>query len=267
MKKLTQDEIKTIQIEILKVVSEYCENENLRYFLAYGTLLGAVRHKGYIPWDDDIDILMPRNDYERFIKYFNKQNKIYRAYSCSNDPVYPWPYAKISYEKTLLVEKLDIRFDKLGVNIDIFPIDGLPESKNEQNKILNKIKMMRKILNLKYIAISSGRMLYKNAILLLGKIIFSFINYRKIVGSINRQATMYSYKDSKYVACLVWNYGCKEVMPKSIFSKQCELVFEGRKYKAPIGYHENLVKIYGNYMRLPKMEDRRTHHNFKAYWK
>ena len=229
MKELKKYEIRQIQINILSTVAKYCDKKGLKYYLAYGTLLGAVRHKGYIPWDDDIDILMPRPDYELFVINFNKYNKDYKVFAHSNDCNYPCPFAKASYEKTLLIENTDIKFNKLGVNIDIFPMDGLPESEVEQKKIVNSITRQRNLLNLKSISTSSERIFYKNAILIFGKIILLFLNYRKIIKRIICKATVFSYEHSKYVGCLVGNYRYKEVMPKNIFSNQCKLEFEGKE--------------------------------------
>lgn len=267
MKEIVVGDMKKIQINILDLVAKYCNKENLRYFLAYGSLLGAVRHKGYIPWDDDIDILMPRPDYEKFVKNFNIDIEEYKVYAHSNDPEYNLPFAKVSYNKTLLIEKTDIKFDKIGINIDIFPIDGLPDSEIEQKKIVKSITMQRNLLNVKSISISSERLLYKNIILYLGKFFFSLLNYRKIIEKINHKATMLSYDQSKYVGCLVWNYGYKEIMTKNIFSNQTELEFEGKNYCVPGGYNEFLVNIYGDYMKLPPESERATHHSFSAYWK
>ena len=108
MEKLGIEEIRSIQLKILNIVADYCDKMGLTYFLGYGTLLGAVRHKGYIPWDDDIDILMPRPDYEKFIKEFNSND--YDVKSHYKDPKYPYTFAKVSYEKSILRENTDLKY-------------------------------------------------------------------------------------------------------------------------------------------------------------
>lgn len=267
MNQLTKAELRNIQIDILIRVAKYCDEQKLRYYLAYGTLLGAVRHKGYIPWDDDIDILMPRPDYDIFINEFNNDNSEYKVYTFMNEPNYPWPYAKVSYEKTIYIEKLAVYFDKIGVNIDVFPMDGLPSTHPKRKKIVDLLMIRRKLLNIKHISLSSQRPLYKNAILMFGKILVSGLNYKTLIKLIDQKAKSFEYDEGEYVGCLVWNYGHKEIMSRRVFSNKCKLEFEGKEFYAPKMYDEFLINIYGDYMKLPSKEKRITHHDFNAYWK
>ncbi|MFR5682857.1 MAG: phosphorylcholine transferase LicD [Clostridia bacterium] len=124
---MSLEEIKSIQLDILSQVANYCDRNGLRYFLAYGTLLGAVRHKGYIPWDDDIDIMMPRPDYMQFINSFNNEKCALRVGSHYLDKNYPYVIAKVYDTSTLCKENIDVEYS-IGINIDVFPIDGLPET-------------------------------------------------------------------------------------------------------------------------------------------
>ena len=266
MKQLTKEEIKNIQLKILNIVANYCDKENLTYFLGYGTLLGAVRHQGYIPWDDDIDILMPRPDYEKFIRDFCIMED-YKVYSYSIDSEYPYTFAKVSYEKSLLIEKTDLGFKKLGVNIDIFPLDGLPSSEKIRKKIFRTIKIRENILDIKKISINKNRSKYKNMILRIGKSILYPISYKKIIENINIDASKYNYYDCDFIGNIVSSYGYDEIMPKEIFEDKIKLKFEGDEFYAPIGYDKYLVNIYDNYMEMPPLENRVTHHNFKAYMK
>lgn len=265
MKELNIKEIKEIQIVILDEVVKFCEQENLRYFLGYGTLLGAIRHRGYIPWDDDIDLIMPRPDYEKLISSFNSFHSKYKIYSPSIDYDYYLPFAKVSYENTVFQEMTDVAFNKIGVNIDIFPIDGLSFDESNRIKSVKKQKRWRSILNLKFISISKNRCLLKNIILLIGKVVFRNIDYRKIVKKMNEFASIYSFDNSQLVGCLVWNYGEREIMDRTIFSDYTNVEFEGKEYLAPVDYHKYLENLYGDYMTLPPIDKRNTHHEYKAF--
>lgn len=265
MIKLNIEEIKDIQLNILKIVTEYCEDKDLIYFLGYGTLLGAARHKGYIPWDDDIDIIMPRHDYESFIKEFKMDD--YDVKSHYKDSSYPYKFAKVSYERSILKENTDLKYN-IGINIDIFPLDTFPESTEKIKKLYKEIKFYDSILKIKSIAINPNRKFYKNLVLKLGKIATVFVSHKKIIKMINKNAML--YKDIKNISnmgCIVDSYGIKDIMDKTIFDNRTKLEFEGHSFYAPEKHHEYLTNIYGDYMKLPPEEDRKTHHDFKAFLK
>ena len=124
MKDISLEELRKIQISILDEFSIFCEENKLNYLLTGGTLIGAVRHKGFIPWDDDIDVAMPRADYERFLSSFNVEG--YRIITPYNNEKYVYPFAKLVNSKTRIIEHTDTDSD-LGIYIDIFPIDYIPQ--------------------------------------------------------------------------------------------------------------------------------------------
>lgn len=265
MKELNTQEVKGIQIDILKIVTGYCDQEGLVYFLGYGTLLGAVRHKGYIPWDDDIDIIMPRKDYEKFIKEFKLND--YDIKSHYKDLNYPYTFAKVSYEKSILIENTDLKY-KIGINIDIFPLDKFPESTKQIQSLYREIKFYESLLKIKYIVINPNRRLYKNIILKLGKIVLNILSYEKIINKINEKAMLYKdIENISNIGCIVDSYGIKDIMDKSIFDNKTKIEFEGYSFYAPKKHHEYLTNIYGEYMKLPPEEDRKTHHDFEAFLK
>ena len=127
MKRVTPEELKTIQLDLLQKTADFCEQNGLRYFLCGGTLLGAIRHKGYIPWDDDIDIAMPRPDYDRFCMTFNQPNSVYRVKSLFTHPNYICAFAKV-YDNRTLLKELHYKGIHFGVYIDILPVDGVKDS-------------------------------------------------------------------------------------------------------------------------------------------
>lgn len=263
MRKLEKEEVKKIQLRILKNLVSHCEEYNYRYYLAYGTLLGAIRHNGFIPWDDDIDLLIPRPDYEKLLETYNADGRII---SHNSDGDYLYPFGKVVANNTIIEEDLGIKYENLGVYIDVFPIDGLPHNKSEQVSVIKKIKFYRNLLDAKLIKICKNRSIAKNILLILTKAFALPINYRKLIKNIDKEAQRYNYDMSEEVGCIVWGYGSKEIMDRKIFDGYSNLNFEGYNLKGPIGYHTFLTQIYGDYMELPPKEKRTTHHNYVAYF-
>jgi len=255
-------ELKKIQLDILSEVHKFCEKHKISYFLTYGTLIGAIRHKGYIPWDDDIDICMPRPDYERFIKIFNDENSKYKFLSNELDPDYPYPYGKVIDTSTVLIEYSSIKYP-IGINIDVLPIDGVDES----GEILKKQFFLRNLLDVKTIKLSKKRSLLKNTVLLVGKICLFLLPYKFLVRTMVKNAKKYSYQESEYVCCVAGGFKEEKPMLKEYFRDKVLVQFEGNSYYAPIGYDKYLRSIYGDYMVLPPEEERMPHHVFKAYLK
>ena len=127
VKELTIEELKAVELNILKDVAKFCEKHDIKYFLCGGTLLGAIRHKGFIPWDDDIDIAMPREDYERFFKLYNSSNTRYHADSLENNPNWHMSFGRVGDTATVLYEHtLKEKYKEYHAFIDVFPVDGIP---------------------------------------------------------------------------------------------------------------------------------------------
>jgi lipopolysaccharide cholinephosphotransferase len=277
MKKIDIITLRSIQLNILKVTAEYCEKENLRYFLAYGTLLGAIRHNGYIPWDDDIDIVMPRPDYMKFISLFNQQDQYIKVYACENNKKMMAAYAKVCDERTIFDSALKYLPPDLGVFIDIFPIDGLPldfyECYNHNLRIAGLFKKF-------YISAIPFNPFIRDTNLrrFLGGLFRLFqricsMQYKKNMillynNEIVRLLRKYDYEQCPIVATHGAYYLKEIVVKDEIFSdfKLCD--FEGTKFRIPIGYDKLLSQIYGDYMQLPPKKQRKPHHYFRAlYWK
>lgn len=149
-KEIMLEELREIQLQMMDKIHEFCESHNIRYSLGGGTLLGAVRHKGYIPWDDDIDIMLPRPDYDRFIREFEGAYKDLNIQHLGNDDTCCIPFAKVYDNRTVLIEK----HQRSGVYIDVFPVDGLPEEQyildyiGQWNKYIHKIQYTTKFYKL-----------------------------------------------------------------------------------------------------------------------
>ncbi|WP_294363472.1 phosphorylcholine transferase LicD [uncultured Clostridium sp.] len=263
MRELNIDEIRSIQLEILKKVSEYCDDNNLRYSLAYGTLIGAIRHKGYIPWDDDIDIVMPRPDYERFIKSFNTYATDYKVHVTELNSNFIYTFAKVSYNKSILIEDIEVKYE-IGINIDIFPIDGVPSI---DNPTMKKQNFYRNLASFKTIKINSDRNIIKNIVLILGKILLSWLSLKRINLKMIDNSKKYSFENEEYCCNISTGFTEDKVIPKRYLEDFIDCFFENQKFKASKFYDEWLKSYYGDYMKLPPREKQVSHHRYKAYMK
>ncbi len=271
MKEISSDELKEIQLQILKSVTDFCVENNIRYFLCGGTLLGAVRHQGYIPWDDDIDLMMPRPDYERLKKIFSINGFSLIDYNTKGQN-YNLPFVKIQKDGTVLKEQAATDLE-MGINIDIFPIDGFPATDKELKrhlKILNKLIKRIIYKNLNYSKQSHPvwwKSIISNTLYQIKKFFSKFYSNRKISKRINKIASKFSFETEDRSGIAVWGYGIKEVCPTAVFKEATEVIFEDRKYKSPKDFKTYLTHVYGDYMNLPPEKERVPQHNIKAFLK
>ena len=285
MREIGSKEIKQIQLDMLLVVYSYCKKNNLNYFMCGGTLLGAVRHKGFIPWDDDIDILMPRKDYEWLLHNFNIGRKdTYKVASVEIGDEMPM-MAGIFNTSTLLQFPDGREYDdNKHVFVDIFPIDDL--SNNKFIRVLTcYVKEMliycylSSILDFvptkRYLDRDGGMFEWRAKVRTLIKYILVSLLHKtrgRFWGClINRVSRIWEGKDTNYQGCMVTgahhNNGLSEILPKEIFSSAVKLEFEGHQLNAMVGYKEYLTSLYGDYMKLPPKEKQVSHHDFIAYIK
>ncbi len=270
MKVIELKELKKIELNLLKQVHAFCEKENLRYFLAGGTLLGAVRHKGFIPWDDDIDIAMPRPDYDKFIQLCKEKCQEFKVASFETQSKYTYTFAKVYDQKTTIKEKIGNRNDfELGVYIDVFPLDGVGETTEDARKIIKKTKFKRELLvayNWKKFSRSKTRAWYYEPIRFAFYLLSRFVKSEKMISKLQKQFRSNSFENSKYVAAIMGAYREKEITDAQVFSSSALLQFENSEFHVPIKYKEWLTQIYGDYMTLPPKEKQITHHTFDAYY-
>lgn len=274
MKTIDISEQKKITLDILLKFSSFCEEHNLKYILAYGTLLGAVRHRGFIPWDDDIDVMMPRSDYQKLLRIF-PQDDTYQIVDNSINPLYAKSFAVINNIKTKKAETLiRKRFqDSVCVNIDIFPVDCLPDEVNEQKKLLSSIRKIELELACISYAFGRGRSFLSTIKKNLGILYYRCLellhstSLKKIITKHN--ILMQSYDgSSNTMGCLAntGHNGIKEFLPSICFEETIPMEFEGNIFKVPKEYDLYLSKIYGNYMQLPPEDQRVSIHSNKCYW-
>lgn len=261
MKRMDTEQLKKVQVEILKYVANFCDENNINYFLDSGTLIGAVRHKGYIPWDDDIDIGMLRSDYDKFMSLFNKTTERYQAWSIENREDFLYPICKVIDKTTVLYEL----GQELGVNIDVFVYDNAPED----DKILSKMYDRRDKLRYWHIqrnydyAHSGGQI--RRYMIKLVKVLLRVFPKNYFVKQIIRNSKSYSLQSTKYVGNFLAKARIK--VDKKIFDEYELMEFEGEFYKVPSGFDTWLKAFYGDYMELPPEEMRVPFHSVEAYYK
>ncbi len=264
--KLTPEELRELQLvelEALKFFHNFCRKHDLTYYLCGGCLIGAVRHKGFIPWDDDTDVLMPRPDYEKFIELYKKENPSERFVLVNDDESHFSGniFATISDTNHTMVKDYQENMDTPhGVPLDIFPIDGLAEGKFARY-IQYFWTMMYSLFRAQTVPKNHGGLLGFGSKLLLGVFRKPKTRYR-IWKYAEKRMTRYNFDDSSYVAELCAGfYFMKKVYPRSIYDGTVELTFEGEKFLAMKNYDEYLKIPFGNYMELPPKEERLPHHD------
>lgn len=267
MKEITETtELQKIEFGILLDIDRFCRERGIRYFLCGGTLLGAIRHKGFIPWDDDIDIGMLRPDYERFLKEFSCPGRSLVWHG--NDPAYFFPFAKVLDDRTLLVDN-DFPNSRIGVFVDVFPFDETDDDPPSWKRSAARMERVNKVLALRNIRLfRKGRSLRNQLLVFLRAPLRLFPN-RFLLDWHARANSRPCTAERRRIACFSTTnvYGVKDVHPREAFDGNVEVEFEGSSFPAMKGWHEYLTDLYNNYMRLPPEEKRTSHHNFRAWWK
>ncbi len=263
MKKLSCKEIQKKSLQLLVFFNEYTQKNNLTYYLSGGTLLGAVRHKGFIPWDDDVDIMMPRKDYERLIQEFEETEQ-YCVSSYENDPEFENRWARIWDKYT---ERDFFLYDtkRLGVYLDIFPLDGYPDSRLLSVIHDIHLRILVELWNTYMIPGPGNDLHFKRIRKVIRRLFYN--EPRKMSKKINETAMKYDYEKCNYVGpSICMHYMFKERNRKEIY-KPIFLPFEGGMFPAPAGYDIYLKKLYGDYMQLPPEEKRVSNHAFVIWEK
>ncbi len=265
------EEIKRILLNILLFIKDVCEKNDIKYYLAYGSLIGAVRHHGFIPWDDDIDIMMPRPDFIRFQSLLSDPANRYILLSPFQNDYY-YNYGKVVDTSTVLLENGYKPIDNLGIYVDVFPLDGMPDNQNEREKANRKLVKKRKIIS------AFGKpfpQIRKNLINYFSDIFYYIACHcsdlqkrqQEYLNIVNK----FSYSDSKYVYAAGGadniKSGIKNILPAKWFENTIDVLFEESVFSAPSGYDDLLHQTYGNYMKLPPKEMQISRHDFIAYYK
>ena len=271
-----RDELRSLQLlelNVLKTIISICDKNNFQYFLAEGTLLGAVRHNGFIPWDDDVDVCMPREDYEKFIEIASKE--LPSGYtSCQQNDTGVWGTLRVSDTNHEIIRTLDGQELHLFVSVDIFPLDGFPNDKLKQ--WLHWINIMRKYCLFRAAQVDR---LDKNkkrgfflriaiklsALIPIGKL----INEKKALQRLTDTLKKYSFSAYDAAISFYSEYTGKSlktpstVMPKSYWKYGRSAQFEGEQFSIPNEAEKILANEYGDYMTPPPLKERTAKHSMK----
>ena len=265
MKELSLQEMKEIEFGVLKELDSFCKKNQIRYFISHGTLLGAMRYKGFIPWDDDIDVLVPREDYNKLISLY-QDNDHFHLYAYEKDHNFLFSYAKLVDITTF---KDEFRHDngiKLGLDVDVFPLDAWSDDLDEAKKEV--VYLRKNLFRLGLTKLHKPDSINPMKRFIKG-IAMAFCKMRGseyYLQNVMRQSTKYNGKATKYLGNKAWNvYAEKDIQSAGAFAEAIELEFNGEKFPAPVGYDEFLSSHYGDYMPEPPKEKQKTHHEFRAY--
>lgn len=270
---MTLKELQETELDIMRVFHDFCEKHGLRYYLAGGTLLGAIRHKGFIPWDDDIDVCMPHPDYLKLVelsqngmldefryldtRLLNKDCPSSMIRICDNRTEVEFTEYKIPY--------------KIGCWIDIYSLDGLSDIPKERSK---QFRQMRVAMDLFLCCLTKFGNKRRNRLinmmqycLLPALPVIRAVGYQRYLDWLDRIATRYSYDEKEYVGVLEGRGGEKETMRKSDMEPRFLVDFEGEKFYTMANYDAYLTNLYGDYMTPPREEDRVSRHVIDIFWK
>lgn len=268
MKKIALDEMKRIQVDILKDVHQFCIENNIHYTLIFGTLLGAIRHKGYIPWDDDIDIAMMRPDYEKFVKNYKHKDSWYHVYDFRKDKDYHNPYAKVADTRTILEENVSTK--DIGINIDVFPVDYMFDTEDECRNFIQSLNKLKTLFRIKLVKPGKKNSWWKRILIRLSKIAALPWTIRDITVKEYSKIGELNHRSAQFVAIPVdpeKDAAMRSIMPRRMFENFVQVPFEGLEFMAIADYDQWLTGMYGDYMTPPANMDRTSPHTLSnIYW-
>lgn len=273
MKLMTLQEIQSVSLDIMKHVHKFCDEHNIKYSLGYGSLIGAIRHRGFIPWDDDVDIVMMREDFDRFCQIY-QDSPDYKLFSCSRGNMYATCARVCDMKRTLVETGSPLFTEPTGLWIDIFPLDSVDD---DYSIFLSKIEDIKDIHNKIFLARSSRQKLRLKDISHPRTFIRQVLNYFKrgqcnlwdLVSKQDSLCRSFALSESGMMSMLVFPaYIDRDFSPKHVFSEVIDAPFEDTSFKIMKGYDEWLTIIYGDYMTPPSdNKAKRGHTVHKYYWR
>lgn len=265
MKRLTKEEIKKIQLDMLSYIDEICLENNIKYTLVGGSLIGAIRHKGMIPWDDDIDIALTQEEYNKLMSILQNSTNSYVLLNHDINSKFYFPFTKLVYNKTLLKEQGFDFIPGYGVFIDIFCYHQVPNNTKQNKKHFKKLKLYNKMLG-------GIKRVYKTKNILKNIIKYMRYFYLRIVSEeyyfkkLKKLYTEYENKSCDYLLSNwpVYSYQ-QEIKPKKYFTEYIRVPFEHLEVWIIKDYDKYLQEVFGDYMKLPPVKEQRTH-DLEVYW-
>lgn len=270
LKRITDEEKKALLVEIMGKLDTLFDENNIEYFLAYGTLIGAVRHQGFIPWDDDIDLLVPRESFIRLIHLCEENGEIMKSL---NLEIVPYGRNKKDYYKRFKIADTRTVMEEFGeersaVFVDIFPLDCFPNMPIEKlRKYREKILRLDNLVSLCHYGKAQGTGIKKVAysIVLMG---YKLVGCKRMERYYEKRLLkLTEYNKNGIVCASESGVGDKDYNKAVDWSGSVKMAFEGDLFNAPSGYDSILTERYGNYMELPPEKDRHSHEYYEMYWR
>ena len=255
-------QIKERELEILLAFNEMCTREGFTFYLCGGTLLGAVRHQGFIPWDDDIDICLTRPDYDRLAALAGKKQLLPDRYriTCYENSTSRFPFIKVLDTTTRVRNEFFADSDNDHLWIDVLPVDGLPDDDREIRRLYRQVFMCRKLIQMKYIRPFTGKSGLKGLLKTPLNYLFRLLPVERLNRFIIRRSKEFPFEMSARVGIVTEGlYGEREAMPREEYVKPVTVMFEGHEFKACSCMEYYLGNLFGDYMKLPPEEKRKSH--------
>ncbi len=263
--------LQLIELDILKQVLSICERDQLTYYALGGTLLGAVRHQGMIPWDDDIDIGMPRPDYERFLKLAAKElQRPYQIHTLNQyNGEYSYYFARVENTEVRILRKAGLKDAVIPAWIDVFPLDGVPGNKLRREIWIKKCSFLLKLYKgsqYSYFGASRNLKVKRSVMKTLLREIFILLRMENLIDTQRAWNRLdKALRENDYDTCdtlinFCGNWGLKEMFSKSAYGKGRLYPFEDLMLNGPEDYDTVLTQMYGDYMELPPEAEREHHY-------
>lgn len=258
------NELQKSLLEMFTWFHAFCERHGLRYYMIGGTALGAVRHKGFIPWDDDVDVGMPRTDYGKLEQLLREEpdERYILETPRTEAQDYFYPFSKLYDTRTTLIENTRLKI-KRGIYLDIFPLDGIGNSEEESKRNYKPIHWKFNLLLTRVTGIRQGRSKLKNAAVQIARLVpEAVLNNKRLLLSLERDCGKYDFDKCAWVGNLVGAWRFRELMPGAYFGEPTRYEFEGQMMYGPQMADAYLTRVYGDWRKLPPVEKRVSHHDF-----
>ena len=261
MVELCKEEIEKIRLDVADALKDFCNEYGLTYYLSGSTLLGAIRHRGFIPWNNTMSIMLKREDYDLLVRIFNEKsiekNSPLRLFTYLDNDEYGFAYGKITDVDTILVQDGG-EGDGLGVGIKVFPIDGVGKTLAQAEKTVKKAQYYHALLRLKAHKTHTQKFYSAGKIKRFKqKLRSKFITRKGIIKKIENLLRKEKLDSSAYAGVIISNFGAKAIVEKDIFLSTVTVPFEDRQYTTIAQYDKYLNAIFGDYMSLPAEKERK----------